>query len=233
VPAPLEINARSGIYGNAAVTLADIIGNLRRYDEPSIGQRSITIFAAEPWTPASEASVEWPSEGGGVPFHRKPILLRLTDVKVALKFFGTEYELRVMKGDMEAMCQDLVQHVVTLNSEGMSHDAEIVPPDPASECGEFTREVDADLIKLGPHALRLRSIKGFTLLFHGLGAVDYSDTETTVRVGIERCLKPARFAVYAKSNGLRTVTSSKAEEILNNVARGLRHLGHTTQIARW
>jgi hypothetical protein len=101
------------------MTFADVICSLRTYDVPEVGGQQQTIYAADPWEPNSDASVEWSGEKGGVPLGRKPILLHLTTVRAALRFFGAEYDALIQAGDAEAMCRRLAAHVALRNAQGL------------------------------------------------------------------------------------------------------------------
>jgi hypothetical protein len=76
-----------------------------------------------------------------------------------------------------------------------------------------------------------KSAKGFTVTWLPAGGVDYSDAGGTVRVDSELLVKPLRILVYPRSWGLKTMTDSRAEEILVNVISALEYLGH--QVERW
>jgi len=91
--------------------------------------------------------------------------------------------------------------------------------------------MSAEFIKLGPDMAR--SAQGFTVVFHPAGGVDYSDaTGIKVRVDTELYAKPFRHVLYAKSKDLRSLTSSRADEILANIQRALGFLGRPSDISR-
>ncbi len=91
--------------------------------------------------------------------------------------------------------------------------------------------MSAEFIKLGPDMAR--SAQGFTVVFHPAGGVDYSDASgTRIRVDTELYVKPFRHILYAKSKDLRSMTNSRAEEILANVQRALGYLGRPSEINR-
>jgi hypothetical protein len=76
-----------------------------------------------------------------------------------------------------------------------------------------------------------KSDEGFTVTWRPAGGVDYSDAGGTVRVDSELLVKPLRILVYPRSGGLKTMTDSRAEEVLVNVISALEYLGH--QVERW
>jgi hypothetical protein len=77
---------------------------------------------ADPWTPSSEAAVEWSGEKGGVPFARKPVLFHLMSVRDALKFFGSEYDDLLSQGEVESMCRKLATHITATNAARLRRD---------------------------------------------------------------------------------------------------------------
>jgi hypothetical protein len=76
-----------------------------------------------------------------------------------------------------------------------------------------------------------KSDKGFAVTWRPAGGVDYSDAGGTVGVDSELLVKPLRILVYPRSGGLKTMTDSRAEEVLVNVISALEYLGH--QVERW
>jgi hypothetical protein len=104
------------------MTFADVIFSLRTYDVPEVGGQQPTIYVADPWEPNSEASVEWSGEKGGVPLGRKPIVLYLTSVRAALRFFGSDYDALIQAEDTEAMCRRLAAHVALRNAKGLPYE---------------------------------------------------------------------------------------------------------------
>jgi hypothetical protein len=115
-------SAALDIARSRAVTFADIIENLRRYDEEPFGGQAPTIYVADPWAPSSDATVEWSGEKGGVPFRRKPVLFHLISVREALKFFGTEYDDLLAQGEVEGMCRKLATHITARNAARVRRD---------------------------------------------------------------------------------------------------------------
>ena len=99
------------------MNFADIITNLRDYDEAPFNGQTPSIFVAEPWAPTSDALVEWSGEKGGVPPGRKPLLLYLMTVGEALQFFGADYDDRIGAGEVDAMCAKLSYHVTQRNAQ--------------------------------------------------------------------------------------------------------------------
>ena len=99
------------------MTFADIIARLRSFDEEPFDGHAPAIYVAEPWSPASEAVVEWSGEKGGIPFNRKPLLYYLITVREALQFFGADYDELVETGEVEAMCAKLGYHTTQKNAQ--------------------------------------------------------------------------------------------------------------------
>jgi hypothetical protein len=104
------------------MTFADVISSLRTYDQPEVSGQHPTIYVADPWEPNSDASVEWSGAKGGVPLGRKPILLHLTTVRAALRFFGSDYDTLVQDGEAETMCHRLAAHVALRNAQGLPYE---------------------------------------------------------------------------------------------------------------
>jgi hypothetical protein len=101
------------------MNFAEAIALLRNYDEPEVGGQHATLYVADPWEPESDASVEWSGAKGGVPLGRKPILLYLTTVRAALRFFGADYDDLIRDGEMAPMCRRLAAHVALRNAQGL------------------------------------------------------------------------------------------------------------------
>jgi hypothetical protein len=99
------------------MTFGEIVAHLRDYDQTPFDGRAPSIFVADPWAATSDAVVEWSGEKGGVPWHRKPLLYYLVTVREALEFFGAEYDDRVARGDVDAMCAKLGYHVKQRNEQ--------------------------------------------------------------------------------------------------------------------
>lgn len=94
--------------------------------------------------------------------------------------------------------------------------------------------MSTEFLTLRPNLIK--STKGFTLEYHSGGSggvVDYSDGSRKIRVGIEALGKPLRWGVYARSEGLKQVSSAEAEQILDSIKRALEYLGHPAEIVRW
>ena len=107
---------------DVVVTFADVIENLRRYDEEPFSGQAPTIYVADPWAPSSDAAIEWSGEKGGVPFGRKPVLFHLVTVREALEFFGTEYDELLSQGEVEGMCRKLATHISARNAARVRRD---------------------------------------------------------------------------------------------------------------
>jgi len=86
-----------------------------------------------------------------------------------------------------------------------------------------------EFTKTGPNMVT--STKGFTVVFHPPGGVDYSDTSgSAVHVDTELYATPLRHVLYAKSKDLRGMTSARADEILGGILRAMAYLGHPAEI---
>jgi hypothetical protein len=91
------------------------------------------------------------------------------------------------------------------------------------------RSVSTEFVQLAPGIAR--SNKGFTVVVHAEGGVDYSDPISgNIRVATELFHRPLRYGVYGNSKDLRSVTSSRADEILANVQRAMEFLGYPAEI---
>jgi hypothetical protein len=104
------------------MTLAEVIAQLRDYDEAPVDGQAPAIYAADPWLSTSEAVVEWSREKGGIPSGRKPLLYYLTSVREALQFYGVDYDDRVANGEVEAMCAKISYHITRRNSQRVRRD---------------------------------------------------------------------------------------------------------------
>jgi len=102
------------------MTFADIIAHLRNYDEAPFDGRAPAIYVADPWSPTSEAVVEWSHEKGGIPWGRKPLLFYLITVREALQFFSADYDDRIAVGEVDAMCAKLSYHITQRNAQRVS-----------------------------------------------------------------------------------------------------------------
>jgi hypothetical protein len=99
------------------MTFAEIVANLRSYDEDPFDGRAPSIYVADPWAPTSEALIEWSHKKGGIPWGRKPLLYYLISVRDALQFFGSDYSDRIADGEADAMCAKLSYHVAQRNAQ--------------------------------------------------------------------------------------------------------------------
>ena len=104
------------------MTFADVIANLRDYDEEPFNGQAPTIYVADPWAPSSKATVEWSGEKGGIPFGRNPLLFHVTSVRDALKFFGPEYDDLLSEGEVDGMCRKLATHITARNAARVRRD---------------------------------------------------------------------------------------------------------------
>jgi hypothetical protein len=69
------------------------------------------------WASTSDALVEWSDEKGGIPSGRKPLLFYLITVREALQFFGADYDDRIAKGEVDAMCAKLGYHITQMSAQ--------------------------------------------------------------------------------------------------------------------
>lgn len=91
--------------------------------------------------------------------------------------------------------------------------------------------MNTEFVTLSPGIAR--SNKGFTVVVHPEGGVDYLDPiNGNVRVATELFHRPLRYAVYGNSGELRSVTPSRAGEILANVQRAMEYLGYPAEIIK-
>jgi hypothetical protein len=102
------------------VTFADIIARLRGFEEEPFDGQALAIYVADPWSPTSEAVVEWSGEKGGIPPNRKPLLYYLITVREARAFFGPGYDAMVESGEVDAMCAKLGYHTTQKNAQRIS-----------------------------------------------------------------------------------------------------------------
>jgi hypothetical protein len=206
--------------GESALTFEEVVGNLRRYDQTPLGGQAPAIFVAEPWDPSSEAIVEWYGAKGGVPLGRKPILFYLTTVKTALRVLGSEYDDLVTNGETAAMCRKLAHHVSEMNAQRVRHDVDIERTN--------IEALDREFSKIGPN--HASSTKGFAVLFHPAGGLDYVDARGVMRVDTELYIRPLRIAIYRESRSLKGLDDSRANEILADIVRAMAFLGHGTEV---
>jgi hypothetical protein len=76
------------------------------------------------------------------------------------------------------------------------------------------------------------SAKGFKVVLHPAGGMDYSDASGSVRVDSELLVKPSLgIVLYQKSRDLKGMTSSRADEIITNITRALEYLGN--RVEKW
>jgi hypothetical protein len=89
--------------------------------------------------------------------------------------------------------------------------------------------MNTEFVRLSPGIAR--SNRGFTVVVHPEGGVDYSDSISgAIRVATELYHDPVRYRVYGNSKDLRSLTSSRAHEILDSVKRAMEFLGHAAEI---
>ena len=102
--------------GKGDTTLADIVRDLRRYDEEPIGWQEPTIYAEKPWSASSPAIVSWSEPKGGLPGAVTTLrLVRLMDVRKSLRMLKDEYD-----------------HLLELTSSGTMYPPDRAGPTPCS-----------------------------------------------------------------------------------------------------
>ena len=91
--------------------------------------------------------------------------------------------------------------------------------------------MSSEFTKIGSDTAR--SDKGFAVVFHSIGWVDFADIGgVTLRVDSEQYVDPLRHMLYARSKGLRHLNGARAAAILADIQRALDYLGHPTEISR-
>lgn len=81
--------------------------------------------------------------------------------------------------------------------------------------------------KVGPN--RALSTKGFSVVLHPAGGVEYSDASGQVHVDSELVVKPLGVLLYPQSGDLKGMPATRAEEVLRNITRALEYLGHRVE----
>ena len=100
------------------MTLADVVRDLRTYDEDEVSWQAPTIYCAEPWLAHSEALVTWSMPKGGLPEPaRKRRLVRLIEVRAALHVLGSRYD-QFVSTNLDELCAVLIEHVTRANAVG-------------------------------------------------------------------------------------------------------------------
>lgn len=99
------------------MTFADIVVQLRQFDEAPFDGNAPAIYVADPWAPSSEALVAWSDENGGIPKNLKPLLYYLMTVREALAIFGADYDAQVESGEVDGMCAKLGYHTSQRNAQ--------------------------------------------------------------------------------------------------------------------
>ena len=97
------------------MTFAEIVGNLRSYDEDPGAWEELSIYVADPQAPQSEAIVEWSLSKGGLPeaagHNGRVLLYYLTPVRKALTLLGSDYDRLVSEEQVQELCALLVKRV--------------------------------------------------------------------------------------------------------------------------
>jgi hypothetical protein len=100
-------------------TLADVVRNLRSHDEDPFSWQEPTIYAAEPWTAQSQALVSWSMPKGGLPEDAAQLrLVRLVEVRTAIKLLAENYDQLLAAGRFDEICALLISRVITVASAG-------------------------------------------------------------------------------------------------------------------
>ena len=93
-------------------TLLEVIRDLREFDAEPVSFQEPTIYASEPWSPASEALVEWCPPKGGLPEGAaRRRLVRVIEVRQALILLADCYSQRSHLGEHEAIAEILIERV--------------------------------------------------------------------------------------------------------------------------
>lgn len=93
-------------------TLADIIRDLRSYDEEPVSGQEPTIYAAEPWSPHSRAMVCWSIAKGGLPDDAAKLhLVRLLEVRSALHLIADRYHSLIVEDRLNELSELLITRV--------------------------------------------------------------------------------------------------------------------------
>jgi hypothetical protein len=99
------------------MTLADILQNLKSYDEEPFDCQDPTIYAAEPWTAHSQAVVSWSMPKGGLPEDAAKLrLMCLIEVRKAIGLLADQYDQLLRDNRLEELCQLLVSRVQQLHA---------------------------------------------------------------------------------------------------------------------
>ena len=100
-------------------TLLDIVRDLRRHDDEPISSQQPTIYAEEPWSAESAAIVSWSTPRGGLPEDAaKSRLVRLIEVRSALRLLAGEYDQLLVGNRLDELCAMLIGRVRELVRDG-------------------------------------------------------------------------------------------------------------------
>jgi hypothetical protein len=110
---PLNFTVR----GREEVVLSDVVRMLELLRTEQSQYMVPTIYAAEPWSPGSEALVDWASQKGGLPPEVSTRrMVRLIDVAGAVDLLKDRYfDLRAA-GGYDELSDLLIQRVILRNS---------------------------------------------------------------------------------------------------------------------
>jgi hypothetical protein len=94
------------------MTFADIVRDLRKYDEDPGAWEELSIYVADPQAPHSEAIVEWSMAKGGLPeTAARRLLYYVAPVRQALALLGDDYDVLKAEGKITELCETLVRRV--------------------------------------------------------------------------------------------------------------------------
>jgi hypothetical protein len=99
--------------------LAEIVRDLNRYDEQPLSGQEPTIYAQEPWTAQSQAIVCWSMPKGGLPPDAAKLrLVRLVEVRLAVRLLADNYDQIMLEGRLDELCVLLISRVQELTRLG-------------------------------------------------------------------------------------------------------------------
>jgi hypothetical protein len=89
--------------------------------------------------------------------------------------------------------------------------------------------MNAEFKKTGPTSAV--SSKGFRIIRHSGGWIEYSDASGTITIEWELIVKPSfGVLIYPRGGGLKSLTEARADEVVNNTVRALQFLGERVEI---
>jgi len=100
-------------------TLADILRHLRTYDQEPYAWQEPTIYPAEPWSASAQAIVTWSMPKGGLPDDAAKLgLVRVIEVRGAIKLLADQFDQLVKEDRMDELCALLVVRVHRRSANG-------------------------------------------------------------------------------------------------------------------